>query len=409
MNEPVSPGPDDARPGVEPGAVPPDAGAAPHVGEDTSGVLRAALTDLGVSAETVDRAHSQGTLRFLAVEHLALGEPLEHDLDGVAAATGLPEAYISALWRSLGFPQPRAGERIFTRADVELLRTVAELMARGVVEADLAMQMSRVIGSSLARVASAQLDALEAAVGAADDDAERNFMAFSAELLPAMPKIMEYVWRRHLQGAARQRVSRPTGGERDRMVVGFADMVGFTAMSQQLPSNALAAVVGRFETIAYDTVGQFDGRVVKMIGDEVMFATTREEAAVQIGLTLAEAYSDETDLSEVRVGVAGGEVLQREADLFGPVVNLASRIVNLAFPGSVVVSEPVYSTLSADEAFSWRSIGRRNLKGIGRVPLWVVRRSSTSERTTPPGEAPAGSRVHQREAVVDRLTAEATS
>ena len=125
--------------------------------------------------------------------------------------------------------------------------------------------------------------------------------------------------------------------------VGFADLVGFTALSQQVDEHVLAAVVDRFESIAYDTVVKLGGRVVKMIGDEVMFVVDDVRPAVEIALTLAEAYSRDEELSEVRVGLACGPTLEREADYYGPTVNLASRIVNIAFPGSVVTSDDVHA------------------------------------------------------------------
>jgi adenylate cyclase len=162
-------------------------------------------------------------------------------------------------------------------------------------------------------------------------------------------------------------------------VIGFADLVGFTSMSQQISAHELAAVVDRFESIAYETIADLGGRVVKMIGDEVMFSVDDERTAAEIALTLASSYRDDTELSDVRVALASGPVLQREADYYGPVVNRASRIVSLAFPGTVVVSDELHAVLAPDERFAWRPLGARQLKDIGRVPLWVLRRGGPRE------------------------------
>ena len=131
---------------------------------------------------------------------------------------------------------------------------------------------------------------------------------------------MDYVWRRHLQAAARRSSAREGQDDRhpNHKAVGFADLVGFTALSQQVDEHVLAAVVDRFESIAYDTVVKLGGRVVKMIGDEVMFVVEEVRPAVEIALTLAEAYSRDEELSEVRVGLACGPTLEREADYYGP-------------------------------------------------------------------------------------------
>ena len=134
------------------------------------------------------------------------------------------------------------------------------------------------------------------------------------------------------------RVRGSDGGISPIMAVGFADMVGFTVLSQHLGDDELAAVVSRFEELAHDTVVALGGRVVKMIGDEVMFVVQTATGAAEIGLSLAEAYADDELLSDVRVGLAIGPVLVQDGDFYGPVVNLASRLVGVANPGTVLVS-----------------------------------------------------------------------
>ena len=80
------------------------------------------------------------------------------------------------------------------------------------------------------------------------------------------------------------------------------------------------------------------------------------------------------ELQDVRVGFSCGNVLQLQGDLYGPPVNLASRIVSIARPRSVVVSEAVHDALGEDPDYAWRSLRPRTFKGIGRVPIWRVRR-----------------------------------
>ena len=375
------------------------------------------LRSAGVSEAEIAEATRHNHLELLAIESLVLPEAAHHNITEVSTATGISPALIAQMWRSLGFAEPRPTDRIFTDVDVDMLRAIGGLLDMGVIDDALTMQMARVIGSSLARVASAVIDSVDSdddeEVDDAGDDLAPNalsrrgsedFAGVAPVLLPTLLQVMDFVWRRHVQAAARARMSSEQAGtDPGHQVVGFADLVGFTALSQQVSTRELAAVVDRFEGIAYDTVGGLGGRVVKMIGDEVMFSIPHERGAAEIALRLSETYRDDDELSDVRVGLAAGRVLQREADLFGPVVNLASRIVNIAFPGTVVCSAEIHDSLESDVEYGWKSIGQRNLKDIGRVPLFVLRRQTEPVREKTSREKAESRRSERREARVTEL------
>jgi adenylate cyclase len=163
--------------------------------------------------------------------------------------------------------------------------------------------------------------------------------------------------------------------------VGFADMVGFTALSQQASEKELADVINRFEDLAYDIVAAGGGRVVKMIGDEVFFVAQTAAASAEIGLELADTYASDDRLPDIRVGLSIGPVLPRAGDYLGPAVNVASRLVNLARPGTVLVSEQLADQVGSEEAFDLKRLRARNLKGIGRVPSFVLRRPEAPARS----------------------------
>jgi len=261
------------------------------------------------------------------------------------------------------------------------------MVAMGLVDLETAVQMARVIGSSMARIADAESGpgSTPMLLGTGDSilDADQ-FAQQAGESLAAMARLLEYVWRRHLQVATRRAMlhrSRGGGeGARPVMAVGFADMVGFTMLSQHLGDEELAAVVARFEELAHDSVVALGGRVVKMIGDEVMFVVPAATSAAQIGLSLAEAYAGDDLLSDVRVALAIGPVLVQDGDYYGPVVNLASRLVNVAHPGTVLVSDEFRNALIADGAtgIDTRPLRTRNLKDLGRVQLWKLIRAGAA-------------------------------
>ena len=246
--------------------------------------------------------------------------------------------------------------------------------------------MARIIGSSMARIAEAETapGATPILMGSGDSiiDADQ-FARQAGESLPAMGRLLEYVWRRHLQAATRRamllRARHSEEGITPVMAVGFADMVGFTALSQHLGDEQLAAVVARFEELAHDAVVALGGRVVKMIGDEVMFVVTTATDAAEIGLSLAETYAGDDLLSDVRVALAIGPVLVKDGDFYGPVVNLASRLVGVANPGTVLISDELRVALVDEGAsgFDTRALRTRNLKDIGRVQVWKLSRAGS--------------------------------
>jgi adenylate cyclase len=350
----------------------------PAVGPPADPQLRALLHDLGVDAEELARAEVDGTLPLLAIERLALDQDLGYDIVEAAEASGLGVDRISQMWRSLGFPVPGADDKVFSDVDVANFRAVAQLLAHGAIGPEVTMQLTRVIGSSMARVSEALVDAVTQRED--DDEVDRLGggggltldVADTGTFLPLFPAVLEQVWRRHLQVAARRRFLRSSDDV--AMVVGFADLVGFTALAQQVSDAELAEVVESFERLAYDVVVAGGGRVVKMIGDEVMFMVEDPADAVDIALDLADASRDAAGLSDVRVGLAMGPVLEREGDAFGATVNRASRITAIAYPGTVVVSPEVRDALEDHPDFAFRGMRPRSLKHIGRVQLSVARR-----------------------------------
>jgi adenylate cyclase len=344
--------------------------------------LRATLHELGTEDEEIDRAASEGTLPLLAVERLVMPETPCHDIAAVSAHTGMAEDQIAHIWRSLGFAQPRPGELVFTDGDLETLAEVGALMAADVTSPELILHMSRVIGSSVARIASAHADVIGTRASPADPSevlSDERIITGASTVLPLVPRVLEATWRRHLSAAARRRMALAVTGEEGVGVVGFADLVGFTALSQQVTDEELAVIVDQFEDLAFEVVTAGGGRVVKMIGDEVMFTVATAGAAAEIALALAEGTRAADELSDVRVGLAQGPLLEREGDLFGPVVNLANRITRIAYPGSIVVGESVRDRLADDSGYVLRSMRPRYLKDIGKVPLWVLRRAQGSE------------------------------
>ena len=110
----------------------------------------------------------------------------------------------------------------------------------------------------------------------------------------------------------------------------------------------------------------------KLIGDAVLFVFDDPEPAARLALDLVESFGG--DQPELRVGLTHGSVLSRLGDLFGPPVNLASRLVSYARPGSVLVDQLFLDRIGEVDDLRFRSIRPRDLKGIGTTALYVLRR-----------------------------------
>jgi len=146
-----------------------------------------------------------------------------------------------------------------------------------------------------------------------------------------------------------------------RVAVGFVDLVGFTSMSREITVEALTDLVLNFESTAFSLATKAGGRVIKHVGDEVMFVALDAATGARIAAGIVETFCDQGICP--RGGVAHGEVLAVHGDYYGSVVNLASRLTEEAVPGEVLVDASTAASIGAVGGFV-ESAGRRMLKGF---------------------------------------------
>jgi adenylate cyclase len=346
--------------------------------EEALGRVREILHVHGVGDDEIDRALGDGVIDLFVAERMLIPSRRRYTRGQVSELTGVDMPKLERFWRALGFANVDDDDPAFSDLDLEAVRLFQSMQALGATDTETAIQLARVMGSSMARIAEAELVPGNIWVSSEIDPvmSAEAFAGVADVTIPAMAKLLEYVWRRQVAaGIQRNMLLRSHGlapGQSPVLAVGFADMVGFTLLSQHLSDEELAAVVRRFEEISHDIVTAAGGRVVKMIGDEVMFVVDAVPQAARIGLDLADAYSDDDLLSDVRVGVAVGPVLLRDGDYFGPTVNLAHRIVNIGNPGTVLMSDEFRRALLTDAPgeFTAEPLRRRDLKDLGPVQLW---------------------------------------
>ncbi|MCW2770308.1 MAG: adenylyl cyclase class-3/4/guanylyl cyclase [Aeromicrobium sp.] len=293
----------------------------------------------------------------------------------VAAAAGVSVEAANTMWRHLGFSEVGEDEVAFTPADVEALRITQRLTELGVVEPERMPQFVRSMGRSFSRLADWQTRLLLSSLSEQDGPDEPPLEVLT-EVIPMVEQVQGYIWRRHLLAtASRMALRGVAAGAATPSTVGFVDIVGYTSRSRQMTTRALGEMVEWFERVVTDLVVAHGGQVVKTIGDEVLYTVDDPVLAGELALALVERTETDERFPEVRVGSAYGPVLARLGDVFGPTVNLASRLTSLARPGRVLVDAELAGLLrDHPELLRLRRTRRTSVKGYEHVEPWALKR-----------------------------------
>lgn len=324
------------------------------------------LRELGASDEQLAAAANDPLPSRMAVE-IVLGRSFTLRAAEVAERLGVTTAEVTELARSNDMWPVGTAEPTFSDVDVELFR-LAQQVGTSLNQVVVAA-LSRVADAAVAQyVQSIEADLL-AASGATSDLGLAEASAQAGELAIRLSETMGSLFLHQLQGAIRwQRTAQEGLVERRlaRLAIGFADLVGFTSLTRRLDAGELVSLVASFETTAYEVAVRNGGRIVKHVGDEVMFVALDAATAVRIAADLVAAFSSRSDVASAltpRAGVAFGDVLTLHGDFYGTVVNLASRVTDEAIPGEVLVDDA--AARSARQAgLEFVAAGRRMLKGF---------------------------------------------
>jgi adenylate cyclase len=335
------------------------------------------LVSRGITVETMLRA-GIARLPTLAGD-LVLKHGLRYTLEEVAEKTGVSAQRVAELSLAVGLPVA-PGEAVFSSELLGIFRFFAGGSAL-FGEAPL-LRFLRTVGSSLGRIAEAAVSLFYVTVEGplrARRSSERELAEASLraiELVETLQKMLYDLFRSHMEVVI-ERFRRTELGRSvhtARMTVGFIDIVGFTALSTKLSAADLADLIERFEVRAHDVVVARGGRLVKLIGDEVMFVTLDAGAACDIALALCEEFAGDPAVRP-RGSIATGDLIVRSGDYYGPIVNLASRLAELAVPAELLVT-PAVAADARSPALRFQPAGRRMLKGIDDpVALLTVERA----------------------------------
>jgi adenylate cyclase len=312
------------------------------------------------------------------LERAILGAKPELTAQDVADAVGIARGEADRLWRALGFPD--AGEDVaFTPDDLRALRLVHDAVEEGDLDVETAVRLTRAVGHTMARLADWQVSTLAEEVEERSGPGSSRLASaldLSQSVAPAFEQLLVYAWRRHL-AAAVSRIEALGAAEEDlltaELTVGFADLVSFTQLTNRLDDDALATLVERFEIHCTDVVTARGGRVIKTLGDSILFVADAPVDALEIALGVVDEIGPDPDLPDVRIGLATGAVISRFGDVFGPPVNLAFRLTTVARRNRVIVDRTTADALP-DEGYDTRVLPARPLRGFGSIEPITVRR-----------------------------------
>ena len=311
-----------------------------------------------------------------------LGGPRRWRRREVARAVGVSLLSARKLWRALGFANVTDADVAFTDSDAEALGRVVGLVREGLIDEPTAIAMARALGQTTDRLVSWHTEALMEHLAATEGETDPEQAVRHIEAMcTQMEQLLIYSWRRQLAAAVARIAETPDGAgtSSNVLTVGFADLVSYTRLSQRLEQRELGMLVQRFEGLASDVVTAGNGRVIKTVGDEVLFTADDPVSGAVIALSLSEAMAVDEIVPDVRVGLAHGTVLRSLGDVYGPTVNLASRLTSLAQPGTVITDPETGAALALNDDLVLVPQRARQLRGIGQLePLLVARAGPTA-------------------------------
>jgi adenylate cyclase len=318
------------------------------------------------------------------LEQAILGEEPVFSAADVAEATGATIEQAQRLWRALGFPD-RGSERAFTQADADAVSTLLGLVEDGSIDFDMAVDLTRAVGQTMARLAEWEVATLahrvqELAEGDASEGVNGSRATAALRLVESLTGpfggLLVYVWRRHLAAAA-ARVEALGADDADlhttQVTVGFADIVQFTALTNRLDHDRIGDLVEIFESRCADVVAGQRGRVIKSLGDAVLFVNEDPIRAYDTAEGIITVIGRDQRMPDVRVGLSTGSVVTRLGDVFGPPVNLAARLTAVARRNRIIVDAATAERLPQDQ-FEARPLPARPVRGFGVVEPVAVRR-----------------------------------
>ena len=356
----------------------------------------ARLRERGHSLREIRRASDEGRLAFGYVEELFDTGEESCTLAEVARETGLEPALIVRVVAALGTTQAQVDH--LSASDVQLLRVVARVLEAGLPLVAL-LQLIRVYGQAMARVADAEVRLFHLYVheplmrsGATGVETADEMFELTRQLLPLSAPVMDQIHHRYLQHFVEQDVvghmesdleSDSVDLGRMRVAIAFADLAGYTRLTEEAGEVEAVDVVERFVDAVEGSLPG-DARVIKTIGDEAMIVGSDPAALTEWAVAF---QGLEPGRTLPRIAIHYGNALYRDGDYYGRDVNIASRVAARAAGGEVLVTRPVVARARGGIEFD--RIAEVRLKGFTEsTEVFLARARNEVPPARPPPQPP---------------------
>ncbi len=321
-----------------------------------------------------------------------LGGPAVYTVAQAADMADLTEEQVTWFWGDLGFPTIREPETdtLFTEGDITAMRIHGELLKSENLPTGMSLDPLRALtrGESQAmdRLVLWQQDALlkyaEGTLGLDSISARFWLLDHIGDYEDFLQMQMIYAWKRHLAAHLRRTevewTAMPTeaaGNTHINRAVGFIDLVSFTMRSNELDHHELIELIETFDRVCRDTITSKGARVVKTIGDAFLYVADTIDIAADVTTAIVERLRAVDGMLPIRASVVWGPIVSRFGDIFGPSVNLASRLASEAMPNTVLTDEKTSGIIRTLRlGYATTDLGRRDLKGIGETRVLELRR-----------------------------------
>lgn len=333
----------------------------------------------GISLEAIARAARNLGPEMAAYIRLLFpqGVPRVYAVEDAAALAGLDPGAVRRLAATVS---PGGSQEWFAESDIELLRTFKFALSTGLAESAV-IELMKVYADALTRVAEAETRLMSffappsGQPGQTPRQAVEHYRAGLESLFPLAAPVVDYFHRRALLHTARLDVARSLAEEvglatrseipgQMEMAVAFIDLSSFTPMTAEMGDLKAAEVLQQFSQLVRESAARSDGRVVKQIGDAFMIVFPQSVPAVSCLLDIERRAAAERQFPAVRGGIAWGNVLYREGDYVGAIVNLASRLAGEAERHQVLITPEVRKSAATMPDVEFVPAGKRRLKGL---------------------------------------------